>query len=81
MVPMLPTYKDKDSYFTKFITGVFQTQFLEKIEQILAESSGKYLFGDSITIADCLVGAFLLRLAGNPSYEHQLILRVIVDQF
>ena len=80
LVPLVPTYAQKDKYFTNFITGAFQN-FLEKLEGMLTASGGPYFFGSKMTIADCAVGANLYRLAGNESYEHYLILRVIVDQY
>jgi glutathione S-transferase len=80
ILPMHPGFKNKDVHFTSFITGDFHVE-LAKLDDLLAKSNGKYLFGDQLTVADCSIGSHMLKIAHNPIYDNSLILREIVDQY
>lgn len=71
-------YKAKDTHFTNYIVTHFPA-FLAKLDGLLVENGGKYLFGAKMTIADLFItGTFFLRTSHNPLFEHQLILRAMV---
>ena len=79
-LPIVPAYKNKDEHFTKFITSEFDA-YLAKLEERLTKSSGKYLFGDKLTIADFSTLNFFFKLSHNELYEHNLILKVILGKY
>ena len=72
-LPVHPEYKNKDEHFLNFITKHLP-EWMSHIEGILNKSSGKYLFGDRFTTADCTTGAVFIKLVWNDHYEHNLIL-------
>ena len=79
-VPFIDAYKSKDDHFIHFITGEFD-KWLAKIDDLLNKSTGKYLFGDQMTLADISTGAVFLKLNGNSHFEHNLILDAIVRKY
>ena len=80
VIPLMPGYKDKDEHFVKWITGKFQA-CLQKMEDLLSASSGKFLLGNHMTIGDIIMGSLLMRLCNNNAYEHNLILTTIVNKY
>jgi len=80
LVPFAPEYKNRAEHFTTFICEVYP-KFLQKLEDTLQKSSGKYLFGKSMTIADIhFAGNNFFRMSHNDQYEHSIILQVMVNQ-
>ena len=74
-----PQYKNRDEHFLNFITDNFPA-WISKIEGVLSQSGGKYLFGDSFTTADCSIGSIFLKLVWNDHFEHNLILQAVVNK-
>ena len=79
ILPIHSEYKNKDEHFLNFITTHFNV-WLAHIEGILNKSNGKFLFGDTFTIADCTTGSVIIKLCLNDTYEHNLILQAVLNK-
>ena len=80
ILPIHPGYKDKDTHFVTFITEHFP-KYLEYFEGYLNKSSGKYMLGDELTIADFNSFGCFFKLALNDLYEHNLILKTMISKY
>lgn len=76
IVPILPQYKEKDDHFVTFITTKFPT-FLQKIEDRLTKSQTKYMFTNTMTLADICFAAFLIQFPYNDAYDYQHIVQAV----
>ena len=80
ILPFLPAYKNKDDHFTEFIIKVFP-EYLQTVEDILTKKGKKYMYSDSITLADIFFATNIFKLCQNDKYEHSLILTAILHKY
>ena len=78
--PVWPAYKNKDVHFVSYISKSYP-EYLQKLEDRLSKSEGPYLLGKHMTIADCSTGAIFFKTSHNDNYEHNLILKVMINKY
>ena len=79
LLPFLPQYKEKDEHFSQFIVKFFP-EYLANLEARMTDNNWKYTCGNTMTIADCSVASMLFKLVSNDKFEHNLILKVVMDE-
>jgi glutathione S-transferase len=73
MIPYLPMYKDKDTFFTNWICKLFP-EYLAKVEGLLKEHKGPHLLGAKLTLADFVCSQTFFLLSHNEAYENSDIM-------
>ena len=80
-IRQMPGYLNKenrDQKFTEYITEVFPA-FMKKFEERLSKSSGKFICGEKMTLADFHIAGVMFRVGLNPLFEHTLILKALLS--
>jgi glutathione S-transferase len=79
-MPLNPAYKNKDALFVEFLADVLPAH-LQKLETHLKKAKTKYLCGDHPTLADFAIGNHLIRIAFNPKFANEHIMRAVISRY
>ena len=79
LLPIHPLFKDKDEHFSQFIVKHFP-EYLADLESRLSENNWTYTCGNTLTIADCSTASMLFKIVASDRFEHNLILKVVMDE-